>query len=446
MNAGIMESNHQEFTRSRELLEKARQVAPGGIHSGARKFHEPVCWDHGKGSKVFDLDGNEFLDYICGWGAIVHGHCDEELNAAVKDALDQYDLYGVGTTELEYEATKAVKDRVPSADRVLFGVAGSEVTAHAARLARAVTGCRKIIKFQGHYNGWYDSYAMNHETDEEELGTHDPFTAGILPEVIQETIVLPYNDLAAVEAAVEAHGDDIAAVILEPIAHNMGCILPEDGFLEGLRDITEANDILLIFDEVITGFRHDVGGVQKQLGVTPDLTTMGKAAANGYPASILCGKEEYMEQFKMHGGTMTGEEPGTVMFGGTFNAQAASVAAIKHCIELIESRNLHDHTKRMCDIVVNGMEDILEDLGITATVKRYGGVWITYFTDGQLTNWRDVLQQDQERFEAFRKGMVDRGFLMTPMIRRNYISGSHTEEDMRRTVEAAEDTLRDITS
>lgn len=337
-----------------------------------------------------------------------------------------------------------VKERVPSADRVLFGLSGSEVVAHAIRLARGVTGHDKIIKFQGHYNGWYDPVAVNHETDESDLGTIDPYTGGILDDTLDDTIVLPYNDLAAVEAAFADHSDDIAAVILEPISHNMGCVTPKDGYLQGLRDLTEDNGSLLIFDEVITGFRHDLGGAQKLEGVTPDLTTMGKAVANGHPASILCGRAEYMEQFKLHGKTMTDAEPGSIIYVGTYNAQAGSVAAVKHCIRLIEERDLYSHTTEMAVIVTAGIEDIIEDLELSAQVERYRGVWTTYFSDDSIENWGDVLAQDGEKYRSYRKKMVEQGIPMTPMVRRNYLSGSHTAEDMQATIEAVEVALKSV--
>jgi len=426
----------------RELLEKARGVTPGGLHSGARRTPRGVCFDRAAGSNVYDLEGNEYVDHVCGWGTISLGHCDEQLNDAIREALDTYDVFGLGTTELEYETAKMIAERVPSADRVLFGMTGSEVVAHAIRLARAVTGRRKVIKFQGHYNGWYDAVAMNFQTEAEKLGTKDLYSDGILTAVVDETVVVPYNDLTAVEEALRDNPDEVAAMVLEPVAHNMGCVTPNDGYLQGLRDLADEHDVLLVFDEVVTGFRHDIGGVQKLTGVTPDLTTMGKAGANGYPGSILCGRAEYMEQFDLHGDDT--EKRGRVMYGGTFNAHPSSVAAFRTTIELLEEREFHAHTETLCDRIVAGIRDHVADVGLQATVERYGGVWLTYFVEPPIDDWRDVLRNDTARYREYRSRMVDQGILMTEKMRRNYLTASHTEADAQATIDAAGDALRSV--
>lgn len=423
--------------RSLQLSERAKESIPGGVNSYARKFDRDINWESGDGSKIVDVDGNEYVDYLQAWGAIVLGHCDEEVNAAVANAEAEQDLYGYGTTELEVKVAEGIKDVVPSAEKVLFGVTGSEVTAHAVRLARGVTDRRKIIKFQGHYHGWYDSLAMNHLTDPDELGTRDTFTEGLLDEIVEETLVLPYNDTEAVREAFEDHEGEIAGVILEPIAHNMGCVVPHDGFLEDLREITNDHGSLLIFDEIITGFRHNLGGAQKLEGVTPDLTTMGKSVANGYPMSILCGKAEYMDQLAPAGGP--------VAFGGTYNAHAGSLAAANKTMELLEERNFHDEAIAYRDRVCDALEDIIEDVGITATIEKYGTVWLTYFQEESPRDYTDVLDNDVETYMDYRWGMVDEGVMMVPKnARRNYITEAHDEEDAHKTVEAAEDVLRSL--
>lgn len=419
------------------LSKRAREVTPGGVHSYARTFDEEINWKSAKGSHITDLSGKEYIDYLQAWGAIILGHCNEEINQTVSTATQQHDLYGYGTTELEVEAAEAVQSHVPSADKVFFGVTGSEVTAQAIRLSRGVTGRRKIVKFQGHYHGWYDSLAMNQLTPRDLLGERDPFTEGLLEEVIEETIVLPFNDLDAVEEAFAEHGDDIAGVILEPVAHNMGCIPPLSGYLEGLRSITEEYGSLLIFDEIITGFRHALGGVQAIEGVTPDLTTMGKSVANGYPISILCGRDEYMTEFAPAGGD--------VAFGGTYNAHAGSVAAVKQTIDILERGDFYesaiDHRDRLC----TGLEDILADSGVQGTVARYGTVFLTYFMDEQPTSYRDILEQDDELYMDFRKGMVDEGVLFVPKkARRNYITAAHDDEDAEVVLEAAKSVLGEL--
>jgi glutamate-1-semialdehyde 2,1-aminomutase len=427
----------REREESHELSARAKETIPGGVNSYARKFDREINWDSGSGSTIRDVDGNEYVDYLQAWGAIVLGHCDEEVRAAVDDAERRQDLYGYGTTELEVEASEAIAEKVPSAEKVLFGVTGSEVTAHAVRLARAATDRRKIVKFQGHYHGWYDSLAMNHLSPAQKVGEHDPFTEGLLDEVVEETIVLPYNDTAAVEEAFAEHSDEIAGIILEPVAHNMGCVVPHDGFLEDLRRITSQHDALLIFDEIITGFRHDLGGVQKLEDVTPDLTTMGKSVANGYPLSILCGKAEYMDQLAPAGGP--------VAFGGTYNAHAGSVAAAKKTMELLEDRDFHANATEYRDRVANAIEDIVEDVGLTATVERYGTVFLTYFLEETPVEYDDVLDHDVETYMDYRHRMIDHGIMMVPKnARRNYITEDHDDEDARKTIEAADEVLREL--
>lgn len=424
--------------RSERLHEAATSVFPGGVSHNIRYFDpHPVYVDRSEGSRVYDVDGNEYVDYLNAWGAIVLGHCDPEVNAAVTDAVDRQDLYGYGTTELEVEVAEEIIRHVPSAERAAFGVTGSEVTAHATRLARAVTGRQKIVKFQGHYHGWYDSLAMNHLTDEDKLGTNDPDTAGLLPEIVDETIVLPFNDDAAIEETFREQGEDIAAVILEPIAHNMGCVRPAEGYLETLRELTEEYGSLLIFDEIITGFRHDMGGAQALEGVIPDLTTLGKSIANGYPMSVLCGKAEYMEQFTTAGGD--------VAFGGTYNAHASSLAAAKATMDLLQERNFHAEAMDKRDRICAALEDYVEDLGLPAIVERYGTVFLTYFTEEAPMDYRDTLAHDTEAYTQYRWEMVDRGILMVPKdIRRNYILDAHTDEDVARTIEAAGEALRTV--
>ncbi len=424
------------MSESAALMDRAEESLAGGVSSYARTFDFPLSFERGDGSRVVDVDGNEYVDYLQAWGAIVLGHSEEEINRAASDALDEQDLFGMGTTEREVELAEMIKDRVPSAERVLFGVTGSEVVARAIMVARAATGRKKIIKFQGQYNGWYDPVATNHLDGTP--GSKAPFGSGMLEAATDETVVLPFNDLDAVEATIEEHENEIAGIILEPVSHNMGCIPPTEGYLRGLRELTDEHGIVLIFDEVVTGFRHDIGGVQRIEDVTPDLTTMGKAVANGYPMSILCGKAELMEQFHTAGGD--------VSFGGTYNAHASSLAAAKETIEQLESRQFHERAREKRDEICDGLEDILEDVGLDAHVSRYGTVFLTYFMDRQPQTHREIAQHhDDERYHEYRMTMLDRGVLMVPKpVRRNFLTDSHTDEDVRLTLEAAEDSFREI--
>lgn len=430
--------------RSTELVKRAKDSTPGGINSTSRtqmmetRSGDPICFEQAKGATLVDADGNEYIDYLNAWGPIVLGHCDDDVNAAVTEVLARRDLVGMSTCELEVRAAEMIKERVPSADKVQFGTTGSEVVAHAIRAARAITGRDKIIKFQGNYHGWYDPVAMNYMSDPEAIGTRDVITAGILDESVEETIVLPYNDLEAVDDAIEAHGDDIAGIILEPVAHDMGCVVPDDGYLQGLRDRCDENASLLIFDEIITGFRHGVGGVQEREGVTPDLTTMAKAVANGYPVSLLCGREGYMREFDP-------TEDGDVYFAGTYNAHPAWMAAVIETITQLEERDVHATFDRIRGELVSGIEDHIEDVGLTAHVQSYGGVFGTYFAEPPIRNYSDLLEHDADQFKQYRWEMVERGVMMVPRFpRSNLLNESLTDEDVEQTLEAAGEAIREI--
>jgi len=436
------ERTHRE---SAELIERAERVTPGGIHSSSRtqmmedRDGNPVCFERASGATLVDMEGNEYVDYLNAWGPIILGHCDEAVNSAVSDALEERDLIGMSTSELEVQAAELITERVPSADMVQFGTTGSEVVAHAVRTARAETGREKIIKFQGNYHGWYDPVAMNYLSKPENLGQHDLITTGLLPESTAETIVLPYNDLEAVEDAFREHEDEIAGVILEPVAHDMGCVPPTGGFLQGLRDLADEHGALLIFDEIITGFRHGMGGVQAREGVEPDLTTMAKAVANGYPVSLMCGKEEYMRQFA------AGDRGGSVYFAGTYNAHTAGMAAVVETIRQLEERDVHDQFERHRTAITDAIRDHLEDAGVDGFVQEYGGVFATYFGEPPVENYRDLLDLDAERFEEYRWEMIDRGVLMVPKFpRANLLNASLSDAAVEETIDAAGEAIRAV--
>lgn len=440
-----MDDPDSHASRSARLVERARSVTPGGINSTSRtqlmqtRDGEPICFEEAAGAELLDADGNRYIDYLNAWGPVILGHCDEDVNRAVCSALEKRDIVGMSTSELEVEAAELVVEHVPSAELVQFGTTGSEVVTHAIRCARAHTGRSKIIKFQGHYHGWYDPVAMNYISKPENLDTRDVISTGILDSAVEETVVLPFNDLEAVAETVSKYEDEIAGIILEPVAHDMGCVPPHDGYLQGLRDICDEHGIVLIFDEIITGFRHGMGGVQAREGVTPDLTTMAKAVANGYPASLLCGREEFMNQFA------TGERGGGVYFAGTYNAHTGSMAAVVETIRQLEARNVHETFDQRREQLVSGLEDHIEDAGVTARVHAYGGVFSTYFSDDPIYQYRDLLEHDSERFQNYRWEMVDRGVMMVPKFpRANLLNASLTDDHIEETLEAAGEALRAV--
>ncbi|MCO5223676.1 MAG: aminotransferase class III-fold pyridoxal phosphate-dependent enzyme, partial [Thermomicrobiales bacterium] len=304
---------------SLSIWEEAQRYTPGGVNTSIRQVGLPLVFTEAQGSYITDAEGKRYLDYHAAFGAIVLGHNDQRVNAAASGTLAQLDLVGVGTTVQEVELAKRIVEHVPAAEKVHICVTGTEATFHAIRVSRAFTGRRKIIKFQGCFHGGHDYLLMNVISKPEMVGQKDPGSAGMLPEVVSETLVATFNDLSSVEQLYRDNPDQIAAVILEPIPHNIGCVLPAPGFLEGLRELTTLHGSVLIFDEVITGFRHGLGGIQGASGVTPDLTTMGKAMANGYPIAALAGNEAIMSRFATAGGD--------VFFAGTYNAHPMCTAA-----------------------------------------------------------------------------------------------------------------------
>ncbi|HSB16396.1 MAG TPA: aspartate aminotransferase family protein [Bryobacteraceae bacterium] len=416
----------------------ASDVMPGGVNTSLRRFEPHLVFARAEGATMTDVDGNQFIDYQAAFGPIVLGHNHEMVNRRVQETMQNIDLLGVGTTESEIALARKISQHVPSAERVLFTNSGSEATYQAIRLARAVTGRKKIIKFQGCYHGWHDAVAMNVITPAEQLGSRQLLSAGSLPEVVEHTLVCTFNDLDEVERTVAANKGQVAAIILEPIPHNIGCVLPKPGFLEGLRELTRLKNIVLIFDEVITGFRHGLGGYQKICGVTPDLTTLGKAVANGYPISVICGKRELMDRFNTH-------SDGDVFFAGTFNGHPVCCAAALATIEVLEQESTYRHMFGLGERMREGLSGIVTRLGLKATVTGFGSVFLTYFMDGPIESYTDLTRNDAEMFVSYRRKLLERGIFKLPMnLKRNHISLSHTAEMVDRTLQAAEVVLREL--
>jgi glutamate-1-semialdehyde 2,1-aminomutase len=421
---------------SQAIAAAAQQVIPGGVSSANRRVEPNLTFTRADGAYIHDADGKQYIDYHAAFGPIVLGHCHPEVNARVTEAIATIDLMGVGTGELEIRLAQKIVEHIPSAEKVLFCNSGSEATYSALRLARAATGRRKVVKFQGCYHGWHDAVLMNVITPEEKMGTHHLLSAGMTPEVVEDTLVRRFNDVEALTRTFVEQGDEIAAVILEPIPHNIGSVLPTADFLHALRDLTTRHDSLLVFDEVVTGFRHTLGGYQAVSGITPDLTTMAKAIANGFPLALLCGRADLMDR--------CGPD-GDVFFAGTFNAHPVGVAASLATIEILERPGSYDHLFRLGERMRQGMTDITRRLDIPATAAGFGSIFLTYFTDGPIESYDDLLRNNVDRFVAFRLGMIERGVYMLPVnLKRNHISLAHTDADIDRTLEAAEDVLRQI--
>ena len=420
---------------SATLFEEARRRIPGGVNSSTRALVPPVVWKHAVGSHLFDVDGNAHLDYHAAFGPILLGHNHPAVNLAVVKSLQAVDLVGVGVTELEIRLAAKLCQHIPSAERVLLCNSGSEATYNAVRLARAATGRRKLIKFQGCYHGWHDYVCMNVISPAEKLGRHDPASAGMLEASVNHTVVLNFNRLEEVEVTLQRERDSVAAIILEPIPHNIGCVLPKPEFLAGIRELATQYGVVLIFDEVITGFRHGLGGYQKVCGVIPDLTTLAKSMANGYPCAALAGKAELMERFQTAGGD--------VFFAGTYNGHPVGVAAALATIEELEHGQIYDSLFRDGLWLADELGFLFRRYGIRGHIAHFGSVVVPYFMEAPAETYTDLLRNDTERDIRFRRQMIARGIFMLPLaLKRNHVMASHTRADLARTLEAAENVLK----
>ena len=352
------------------------------------------------------------------------------------DTFGTIDLIGLGVSELEVETARLVAALIPSIDMSITTMSGTESTFQAVRLSRAVTGRKYMVKFQGCFHGWHDAVARNVASTPERAYGRDPLSAGILDDAIDSTLIAEFNDLASVEELFAKYPDQIAGVILEPVPHNVGALLPEREFLQGLRELTTREGAILIFDEVITGFRHAPGGYQEIVGITPDLTTYGKAMGNGFSVAGMGGRADLMSRFSSAGGD--------VVLAGTFNGNPASMAAAIATMRAISDPEVgfHQHVTRLGDRMRAGLTEITERHSIPAIVTGLGSVFVTYFMEGPVRGYRDLLRNNDAAYAMFHRRMTDAGFMMYPMtLKRNHISLAHTEEHIDRTLEAADGVL-----
>jgi glutamate-1-semialdehyde 2,1-aminomutase len=422
-------------TRSSALLDEAAHYIPGGVNTCRRRSEPRICIRRGAGAYIEDLDGVRYIDFHAAYGAIFLGHSHPEVNRRVADAMRETVLFGVGVTEAEVALARKIVQHVPSIEQVVVCNSGSEATYHAIRLARGVSGREKIVKFQGLYNGFHDYVLRNVLSTPDKVGRRDPQSKGMLDAAVDATLVCRFNDLEDVERTVASHPEQIAAIVLEPIAHNSPGLLPRAGFLEGLRALCDREGIVLVFDEVITGFRHHVGGYQAICGVMPDLTTLGKAIANGFPIAAVGGRRELMERY-------TTNPAGDVHYGGTYNGNAIGVEAALATIEQLEDGRVHEHVFELGDRMRAGLTEIAERVGVQAVVGGYGSLFVLCFMDGPLETYEDVLRNDGDLFMRYRRELIARGiFEMPESLGRSHISAAHTHDDVDRSLEAAEEAL-----
>jgi len=423
--------------KSSQLFREAQKYLVGGVNSPVRAFKalgmEPLFIAKGKGSRVWDVDGNEFIDYVLSWGPLILGHAHDQIINAIKQVSNYGTSFGA-PTELEIEMAKAVVEAVPSVEMVRFVNSGTEATMSAIRLARGYTCKKKIIKFDGCYHGHGDSLLVSAGSGIATLGI--PGTPGIPEELAKLTIVLPYNDIDAVEEAFKKHGDDIACVILEPVAGNMGVVAPSKEYHQRLREITKEYGALLIWDEVMTGFRLALGGAQELYGIEPDLTTMGKVIGAGLPVGAYGGKREIMLHVAPEG---------PVYQAGTLSGNPLAMAAGLRQLQILMEKNPYPELDKKGQILEEGINQLIQKYGIKATVNRVGSMITMFFTDKEVKNFADAKSSDLELFNRFYKLMLERGIYLAPsQFEASFLSTAHSDEDINKTLNAIEDTFKEI--
>ena len=421
---------------SRKLQQRAEQLIPGGVNSPVRAFRavggEPPFLVRGQGAYVYDADGNSYIDYVGSWGPLLLGHAAPEVVEAVIDAARKGTSFGASTPS-EIDLAEAVIEAFPSIGKLRFVSSGTEATMSAIRLARAATGRKYIIKFIGCYHGHTDALLVKAGSGVATLGI--PGSAGVPEEFVQFTLALPYNDPKAVEAAFDKLKGQIACIIVEPIVGNMGCVLPQPGYLEFLREITRRERALLIFDEVMTGFRVAFGGAQELYKITPDLTTLGKIIGGGLPVGAYGGATEIMNLVAPLGPMY---QAGTL--SGNPLAMAAGIAMLRTLRN--HRRELYPRLEKLTTSLVNRVTDAAREAAVPITANHVGSMFTFFFTDRAVTDWDSAATCDTERFGRFHRAMLNAGVWLPPsQFEAAFLSAAHTEREIDQTVAAAREAL-----
>ncbi|MFP6762118.1 MAG: glutamate-1-semialdehyde 2,1-aminomutase [Planctomycetaceae bacterium] len=423
--------------KSSEHFELARQIIPGGVNSPARAFGavggSPLIIDRGEGAYLHDIDGNQLIDFVGSWGPHILGHQHPQVVAAIELALKRGTSFGA-PCELETQLAQIVVDAVPSVEKVRMVNSGTEATMSAIRVARGFTGRDRVIKFAGCYHGHVDSLLVQAGSGALTHGV--PSSPGIPAGCTADTLVLEYNDSAALSAVFEQSGGELAAIILEPVAGNMGCVPPEPGFLETCRELCTEHGTLLIFDEVMTGFRVAWGGAQARYGVTPDLTTLGKIIGGGMPVGAYGGRADVMDAVS---------PVGPVYQAGTLSGNPLSMACGIATLSILRDENpyeaLETQTARLCA----GVMDAARTAGLDTTLNRVGSMFTLFFNPDRVVSMIESGRNDTERFAAYHSGMLDRGvYLPCSQFEANFVSAAHTDEDIDRTIAAAQETFNSL--
>jgi glutamate-1-semialdehyde 2,1-aminomutase len=426
----------KKTVRSRKLFEEARQILPGGVDSPVRAFQSvggiPLFVARGSGAVIHDVDGNRFIDYVMSWGPLIHGHAPAGQIKAIAKTARRGTSFGA-PSPLEHELGEHVRRLVPSMERVRFVSSGTEAAMSAARVARAFTARDRIVKFAGCYHGHADSFLVKAGSGATTLGV--PTSPGVAKAVAADTLIARYNDLASVEQLCDAHADAIAAVIVEPIAGNMGVVAPADGFLEGLRALTTRRGILLIFDEVISGFRASAGGAQSIFGITPDLTCLGKIIGGGLPVGAYGGRADIMDMVA---------PAGPVYQAGTLSGNPLAMTAGLWGLKRLTPR-LYKDLARRGSLLAAGFADAARGAGVHVQVNAFGSMVTPFFTSSPVRDYESALNANTGAYATFFRGMLSRGVYPPPsQFEAWFLSAAHTDRHVSQTIAAARAAMKDV--
>ncbi|RFB17702.1 glutamate-1-semialdehyde-2,1-aminomutase [Bacillus sp. HNG] len=420
----------RSYEKSKAAFSESIHLMPGGVNSPVRAFKsvnmDPIFMERGKGSKIYDIDGNEYIDYVLSWGPLIHGHANDQVVESLKKATEMGTSFGAPTLS-ENKLAKLVIERVPSIEIVRMVNSGTEATMSALRLARGYTGRNKILKFEGCYHGHGDSLLIKAGSGVATLGLPD--SPGVPEGIAKNTITVPYNDLEAVKYAFEQFGEDIAGVIVEPVAGNMGVVPPQPGFLEGLREITTKYGTLLIFDEVMTGFRVDYHCAQGYFGVTPDITCLGKVIGGGLPVGAYGGRADIMEKIA---------PAGPIYQAGTLSGNPLAMTAGYETLSQLKPEDYTEFRKK-ADRLEEGLTQAAEKYDIPHCINRAGSMIGFFFTNEKVINYDVAKTSNLEYFATYYREMANEGVFLPPsQFEGIFLSTAHSEEDIEKTIQAAE--------
>lgn len=423
--------------KSNHLYKIALRIIPGGVNSPVRAFRavggNPLFIDRARGSKIFDVDGNCYIDYVLSWGPLILGHAHPKVTAAIKKAVVKGTSYGA-PTPLEIELAQLILKAYPSMDKVRMVNSGTEATMSAIRVARGFTGRDKIVKFEGCYHGHADGLLVKAGSGATTLGVPD--SPGVPASYALNTITLPFNDVSALETVIRREWKNIAGVIIEPVVGNIGCVLPKPGFLETVRELTERYDIVLIFDEVMTGFRVAYGGAQAAYGIKPDITCLGKVIGGGLPVGAYGGRQDIM--------SMVAPE-GPVYQAGTLSGNPLAMSAGITTLTVLSQKGIYEALERKASLLEEGLAEASQRAGVATRFYRAGTMFCTYFTSRDVVDYKTAKTADTDKFAKFFAAMLKRGVYLAPsQFEAGFLSLAHSERDIELTVKAAYESLKEI--